>query len=153
MKAVQKHGTNYKLIALAVRTRTRQQIRHRLSNLLEQMKENKHHPDRLILRPYEKQRIVGGKDWTRKETEVLVKAVKKHRKNYQMIANALKNRTVTQVKTKMYGMLRSIESNPNHELAAKLRLSISEQHVWTEKEDAKFIKVLKNHGKDKKKLI
>ena len=52
MKAIQKHGKNYKLIALAVKTRTYDAIKYRLSNLLEQMKVDKLHPDRHILRPF-----------------------------------------------------------------------------------------------------
>ena len=54
MKAVQKHGTNYKLIALAVKTRNCGQIIGHLKFLREQMKVDKHHPDRHSLRPYEK---------------------------------------------------------------------------------------------------
>ena len=92
MKAIQKHGKNYKLIALAVKTRTYDAIKYRLSNLLEQMKVDKLHPDRHILRPFANQ-IKVQRDWTRKETLVLIEAVKKYGRNYQMVANALKNRT------------------------------------------------------------
>ena len=81
MKAVQKHGKNYRLIALAVKTRNHRQIKYRLENLFEQMKVDKHHPDRHILRPFEKWPAVR-RNWTRKETEVLVEAVNKYGQNY-----------------------------------------------------------------------
>ena len=96
MKAVQKHGKNYKLIALAVKTRSIRQIRGHLDWLLEQMKVGKHHPDHHILRQFEKLKTVQ-RSWTCKETEVLVEAVKKYGQNYQMVATALKDRTATQV--------------------------------------------------------
>ena len=96
MKAVHKHGTNYNLIALAIKTKNSEQIRRRLKRLLKQTKVDNHHPDRHILRLYKKQ-LTFHRGWTREETEVLVKAVRKHGKNYQMIANALKHRTVKQV--------------------------------------------------------
>ena len=156
MKAVQKHGKTYKLIALAVKTKHIRQIRGHLKLLLEKIKVDKNHPDRHILRPFVKQQTVR-RDWTHKETEVLVKAVKKYGKNYQMIANALKDRTARQVSLKVYDTFRSRSFNPKHTLAIKIRLKgisipIPEHHVWTKKEDARIIKVLRHHGKDYKKL-
>ena len=90
-----------------------------MENLLEQMKVDKHHPDRHILRPFEKLPAVR-RDWTRKETEVLVKAVNKYGQNYEMIANALKDRTAKQVNKKLYASFRSRASDPKNELAAKI---------------------------------
>ena len=97
MKAVQKHSANYKLIALAVKTRNSGQIRVHLNWLLEQMKVDKHHPDRHILRLFEKQRTVFRRNWTRKKIEVFVEAVQKHGRNYQRITKALKQRKAIQV--------------------------------------------------------
>ena len=70
-----------------------------------------------------------------------------------MIANALKDRTDQQVKCKVYDMFRSKASNPIKICLKGISIDIDEQHVWTEKEDARFIKMLLHHGKDYKKLM
>ena len=80
------------------------------------MKTNKHHPDRDIICAFARMKCTGIK-WTRKETEVLMKAFYKYGKDFEKISAVLKNRTQTQVRLKVFTMLKQIASNPQHENA------------------------------------
>ena len=100
MKAIKKHGPNYKLIEEAVETRSFKSIKVHIHNLLQKIKINKRHPDRDILRAFAKKRVTSIK-WTQKETDALIKAANKYGKDYQMISNAVQTKTVLQVRHKV----------------------------------------------------
>ena len=81
---------------------------------------------------------------------MFVKALKKYRKNYQMVANALKHRTAAQVPDKVYNF-KYRTSNQDQEIASKIRLngiSIGEHPRWTKKEEETFVKMFNKYGKN-----
>ena len=135
MKAVQKYGPNYELIADEIKTRSKSQVKYRLKWLLKQVKADKSHPDCATLLVFDKKRLINP-NWTRKETEMLMKAVTKYGKDYQMISNAVKTRKVQQCRAKMLGMFKQIASDPKHlnfKYAKILKkLSFTVWHVWTD---------------------
>ena len=105
MKAIQKFGKKYELIAEEIKTRSKSQVIHRLKWLLNEVKAGKSHPGRATLLAFEKKRV-NLTIWTPKETLVLIKAVQKYGKDYQMISNAVKTRDVKQCHSKVLGMIR-----------------------------------------------
>ena len=114
------------------------------------MKTKKHHPDRDILCALVRRKRACTNEWTREETEMLMKAVTKYGKNYEKISTLLKNRTKTQVGVKVNCMLRQIACNPKHENSkyAKIlnKLPCVVPHVWTDQQKKKFNAALLTYG-------
>ena len=119
------------------------------------MNAGKSHPDRAILLAFKKKRM-RLISWTPKETSLLIKAVQKYGKNYQMISNAVKTRDVNQCSKKLLGMKKQIASDPKHENAkhAKVlkKIPVRVKYKWTDKEKKRFNEALQKHGKDYQKI-
>ena len=71
-----------------------------------------------------------------------------------MIQNALKTKTVTQVRNKVCGMIKQIASNPKNKHAKHAKvlnnISLTVAHKWNNKEEATFVKMLQKYGKNYK---
>ena len=156
MKAIQKYGPKYELIAEEIKTRSKSQVISHLVWLLKQVKADKSHPDRATLLAFDKKRV-HSTIWTPKETSVLIKAVQKYGKDYQMISNAVKTWDEEQCQTKVLHMIRRITSDPKHENAkhAKLlnKIPVRVQHRWTDKEKKRFSEAIQKHGCSYKEII
>ena len=80
------------------------------------MKVVKQHPDRHIIRSFEKKRKPRHV-WTRKENELFINTVKRCGKDYKKLKYALKTKTAEQLTSKMSLLLNQVASNPKHEHA------------------------------------
>ena len=158
MKGIRKFGNKYDLIAEAVKTRDINSVRKRIDYLIKQMKTNKHHPDRDIIRSFVRKRLRAKSNmWTRKQTEMLIKAITKYGKDYEKISNGFKNFTQEQVRKKVEYMHRQTTSNLKHENAksAKIlkKLPRRANHMWTDKEKKKFNAALQKYGYSCTKIV
>ena len=151
MKAIKKHGPNYKLIEEAVKSRSFGVIKSRIVRLLKDIKMNKHHPDRDILREFAKKRTTKTK-WKHKEIDVLMRAANKFGKDYKMISNAVQTKTVDQIRGKVFQMHSRTASNPKHEHAkyAKVlnKLPLIVSCKWTDRQKKRFSEAVQKHGRD-----
>ena len=153
MQALKKHGQNYKLIQLAVKTRNYDQIVGRLRNLLCGVKAGRHHPDRNIIRKLDFSQS-GPEFWKPKEIDAFVAAFKQHGTDYKMISKVVKTKNAAQCQKKAYVLKREVETNPKYKHAKVLKnLSVQKQRKWTEKDNTRLIKALQQHGKDYSKLM
>ena len=116
MEAIKKHGPNYNLIEKAVKTRSHYSIKHYIVKRLKSIKMN--HPDYHILRVFKRR---SGIQWTSKETDLLIKAIKKYGKDYKMFTNAVKTKTMKQIRWKVYSLRSLIASHPKHEHAKVIK--------------------------------
>ena len=134
-----------------VKTRNAEQVKGRLNHLNQLIKAGVPHPDSDILRTLERQQSEPNY-WTRKELNTLLSNLKKSGiKDYQKLSKALKNKNAANVRDKTKQLCREIESDPKHEFASHfeaLTTIAPNIRVWTEKENARFAKVLQQHGKD-----
>ena len=87
--------------------------------------------------------------WSQKEKDIFVKMLKKHGKNYPLIAAKLKTRTTSQVLYYGRNLYKKIEKNPKQihkALKGKLKPTIK-KIPWTERELKILLKGLKENTK------
>ena len=143
--AFKKYGTDYKMISKVVKTKNASQCQMKAYVLKREVETNPKYKHAKVLKNLS---VQTQRRWTEKENTRLIKGLQQHGKDYSKLMKIFPDESLGTLRYRLYCLRQEIKAEKNHP-SKHLKQEVEKISIlWSNKEEATFIKMVKMYGKD-----